>query len=141
MATVAREMRARSAEIAYRRILVPVDFAPSAALTIACALAAEHGACVDALAVIEVPSALPLDAEMPEDAARERLALAEAIGDRYGVRVERNLVRARLEPEAIVAAADEADVDLIVLRRRLDKTARHVLKHARSRVLLSSPAP
>lgn len=140
MATVAREIPARSAEIAYRRILVPVDSGASAAVAVACALAAEHGACVEALAVIEVPAALPLDAEMPEAEARARLALAEAIGDRYGVRVDRSLVRARLAPEAIVAAADETDADLIVLRRRLDKTARHVLKHARSRVLLSSPA-
>jgi nucleotide-binding universal stress UspA family protein len=90
--------------------------------------------------VIEVPAALPLDAHMPEDDVRVRLALAEAIGDRHDVRVERRVVRARRAGEAIVEAAEEADSELIVLRApHLGRTARHVLKHARCRVLLASP--
>ena len=59
-------------------------------------------AIVTTLAVIEVPAALPLDAHMPAEAeVRERLALAEAIGDRHGVRVERSVVRARRAGEAM----------------------------------------
>jgi nucleotide-binding universal stress UspA family protein len=108
----------------------------------ACCLAAEHGGTVSALAVVEVPAALPLDAHMLEEEfeARRLLAAAEATGDRYGVRVERRLVRARLAGEAVIDAAEESDAELIVLRRPLDRTARYVLKHARCRVLFPLPA-
>jgi APA family basic amino acid/polyamine antiporter len=118
--------------------LVPVS-GGKAAVRIACTLAAEHGAIVSALAVIEVPAALPLDAHMPEQEleAHEVLAVAEALGDGHGVRVARCTVRARLAGEAIVEAGKDAE--LIVLRRPLDRIARHVLQHARCRVLLSAP--
>ena len=59
----------------YRRILVPVvPGRPSDdALDLACRLAAERGARVVALTVIEVPLELPLDAELPdEERHRER---------------------------------------------------------------------
>jgi APA family basic amino acid/polyamine antiporter len=140
VATVARHRPPAHATVAYRRILVPIDEGSLPAVSTACALAVEHGAAVSALAVIEVPAALPLDAHMPEDEAREALALAEAIGDRHGIRVERSVVRARRAGEAIVDAAEEADAELIVLRSpHLGKTARHVLKHAHCRVLLAAP--
>ena len=130
--------------IAYRRILVPVGGAGGGGVLTACALAAEHGAAVSAMAVIEVPAALPLDADMAEleATARKSLTWAEAIGDRYGVLVERLVVRARSAGEAIVASAEEWDSELIVLRTpRLGKTAKYVLQHARCRVLLSTSAP
>jgi nucleotide-binding universal stress UspA family protein len=140
MATLAPQRPAVRPSVAYRRILVPVAGGGEAAVRTACSLAAEHGAVVTAIAVIEVPAALPLDADMSEqeDDAREKLALAEAIGDRHGVKVERLVVRARLAGEAIVAAAEEWDAELIVLRTpQLRKTAKYVLQHARCRVLLS----
>jgi APA family basic amino acid/polyamine antiporter len=138
VATVAPSRPAASAPVAYRRILVPVS-GGKAAVRIACTLAAEHGAIVTALAVIEVPAALPLDAHMPEQElqAREELAVAEAVGDGRGVRVARRTTRARLAGEAIVEEAEDAE--LIVLRGQLDKIARYVLQHARCRVLLSTP--
>jgi nucleotide-binding universal stress UspA family protein len=119
-------------------MLVPLaERGSTAAVVTACGLAAEHGATVRALAVIEVPAALPLDAHMLEEEAEARtmLAAAEAIGDRHGVRVERCVVRARQAGEAIVEAAQDSDAELVVLRRPFDKTARYVLKHARCRVL------
>ena len=140
MATVARQHAPALRSLAYRRILVPIDAGSVAAVSTACALGVEHGAVVTALAVIEVPAALPLDAHMAEAEARKSLALAEAIGDRHGVRVERSVVRARRAGEAIVAAAEEHDSELIVLRApRLGKTARYVLKHAHCRVVLVAP--
>ena len=116
-------------------MLVPVG--ESAAIVTATALASDHGATVTALAVIEVPAALPLDAHMgPEEfEARRMLAAAESVGDRHGVRVERRIVRAREAGEAIVDAAEESDAELVVLRRPLDRTARYVLQHAGCRVL------
>ena len=92
-----------------------------------------------ALGVTEVPAALPLDAHMPEEETKDFLTVAEMIGDRHGVRVNRVMVRARDLAEAIVGVAEELDSELIVMRKELDKTVRHVLKHARCRVLYSRP--
>ena len=141
MATLAADRAATRPFTGYRRVLVPVDEDTAAAVTTACTLAAEHGAVVTALAVVEVPAALPLDADMPEEEMRDALALAEAIGDRRGVRVERATVHTRRAGEAIVDAAAASDADLVVLCRPLDKTARYVLQHAGCRVLFSRPGP
>jgi hypothetical protein len=139
MATIARQRAAVRPPVTYRRILVPVDARSGAAVATACALAAGRGAVVVALVVTEVPAALPLEAHMPEEETRELLTVAEAIGDRHGVRVDRVTARAREAGEAIVGVAEELDSELIVIRRVLDTTARHVLKHARCRVLYSRP--
>jgi nucleotide-binding universal stress UspA family protein len=148
VAVLARESPRSRALPAYRRILVPLssEGASKGAVVAACHLAAEHGATVTALVVIEVPAELPLDAHMlDEDASAKRLLIeAEVIGDLHGVSVERQAVRARAAGEAIVAAA--ASVELIVLRARkrerapiFGKTTRFVLQHAPCRVLLSIP--
>ncbi len=64
---------------------------------------------VSAIAVIEVPAALPLDAHMTEQEAEagRTSPCAEAIGDGHGVRVARCTARARLAGEAIVDAAED----------------------------------
>ncbi len=83
----------------YRRLLVPVVAGQPSddALDVACSLAAERGARIVALNVLEVPLDRPLDADLAEleDAANEELDEAIAIGDSYGVRVLDRLVRAR----------------------------------------------
>ena len=65
----------------YRRIVVPiVPGRPSDdALDVACRLAAERGARVVALSVIEVPLELPLDAELPEEEGQANDELDEAV--------------------------------------------------------------
>ena len=74
-----------AAALEYRNILVPL--APGReteeALDVACRLAAERGARVVAIAVVEVPLELPLDAEMPEaeDEANDLLDAARALGE------------------------------------------------------------
>ena len=77
----------------YRRLLVPVvSGQPSDdALDVACSLAAERGAQIVAVNVLEVPLDRPLDTDMEEleDAANRELDEAIAIGDSYGVRVHR----------------------------------------------------
>src|SRR5262249_26091538 len=69
----------------YRRMLVPVDARPESfgALEIACRLAADNHAKITAIAVIEVPALLPLDAHLSdeEDEARRLLERAGAMGD------------------------------------------------------------
>ncbi len=138
----------------YRRLLVPVHDPAGAerATVAACKLAAERHAVVHALAVIEVPALLPLDAHMrdEEDDARRLLGLAQAVGDAYGVAVSGRRVRARDAATAILDAAESCEADLLVLgaarRRRASKqapafgsTVQHVLRRAGCRVLVVAP--
>lgn len=134
----------------YREIVVPIR-GPAACgegMTIACRLAADHGARVTALTVIEVPAEFPLEAQMPveEDAARRALAEARARAELYGVTVRMRAIHARSAAEAIVACAVDTGAQLIVLgasrrRRRapvFGRTVGSVLAQAPCRVLVSA---
>src|SRR5438093_8083102 len=142
--------------LSYRRIVVPLvdDDESEAAMALAAELADEHGTSIFALAAIELPPQLPLEAHMLEEEAVARRLLEEAreIAAAHGVRIETRIVRTRQAGEAIVAAAEDADADLIVLHaprkhrigRRASvfgRTVRHVLHHAPCRVLLAAPSP
>jgi APA family basic amino acid/polyamine antiporter len=137
----------------YRRIVVPiVPGRPSDdALDLACRLAAERGARIIALTVIEVPLELPLDAPMPheERVANDELDEAVAIGDTYGVRVLGRLVRGRNASAEIVRVAERRGAELIVLgsprkslvdRRRgvFGTTVDRVLRRAPCRVMIAA---
>jgi APA family basic amino acid/polyamine antiporter len=139
----------------YRRLLVPLSGRESEqAVAIACELAAEHGASVVAVHVVEVPADLPLDAHMLEEEAHAKRIRAEtqAVGDLYGLTVTVRVVRARAAGPAIVEEAHRLGTEIIVLRaprktrtgRRaavFGRTAKHVLTHASCRVMLAaSPA-
>jgi APA family basic amino acid/polyamine antiporter len=131
-------------------VLVPLSGQESErAATIACELAAEHGASVSAIRVIEMPAELPLDAHMPddEDEARRVSAETQAVGDLYGVTVSVRVVRARAAGAAIVEEARATNAEIIVLRapRKLrasrraaifGKTVSYVLTHAPCRVMV-----
>ena len=137
----------------YRRIVVPiVPGRPSDdALDVACRLAAERGARVVALTVLEVPLDLPLETELPEE---ERVAHAEldeavAIGDTYGVRVVGRLVRGRSASAEIVREAERREAEIIVLgsprkdlvgRRRgvFGSTVDRVMRNAPCRVMVTA---
>ena len=121
VATVALSRPVARASVAYRRILVPVS-GGEAAVRIACTLAAEHGAIVSALAVIEVPAALPLDAHMPEQEAEAQgePRRAEAVGDRHGVGLRAG--RGRGGRGGDRHAAEEWDASSSSCARRLGKT-------------------
>ena len=154
MAIRAQEpLRATRAAPAYRRILVPVPDVDVAghAVALASRLAAENGTSLRVTGVIEVPVTFPLDAHMLAEEARLKplLARATAIGERYGIRVEAEALRARHAGEAIVARAKEFESELIVLaaRRRTRRrrtappfgsTVQFVLQHAPCPVLLAA---
>ena len=74
---------------------------------------------IEAIWVIEVPLALPLDAPIPEAQirrARDALARAKAVGEEYeGVEVATAIVRARRAGEGIVREARRRGVEAIVL--------------------------
>jgi nucleotide-binding universal stress UspA family protein len=138
--------------VSYRRIVVPIagDDDSETGVALAAELAPEGGASITAVVVIEVAAELPLDAHMDveEHAARAALEKAHAIAASRGVRLRERIVRARARGEAIVAEAEEADADLIVMRaapkngkRLFGRTADYVLRHADCRVLVTAPGP
>jgi nucleotide-binding universal stress UspA family protein len=130
----------------YRRLLVPVvaNAESARAVEIACCLAAEDHASITALAVVEVPPLLPLDAHMVdvEDAARRLLERVGATGDAYGVDVSQQLLRARDAGAAIVEKALTIGIELIVIgapRRRLLSSRAVVFGSTIERVLRDAP--
>jgi len=130
----------------YRRIVVPVvPGRPSDdALDVACRLAAERGARVTALTVLEVPLELPLDAELPDEERRanDELDEAVAIGETYGVRVTARLVRGRSASTEIVLEARRRGAEIIVLgspRKDLTSRRRGVFGSTVDRVMRNAP--
>jgi APA family basic amino acid/polyamine antiporter len=132
----------------YRTIVVPVVRSPESedALIAAGRLAADRGATVVAVHVLEVPLARPLQADLGalEDRAGELLDDAHALLDEYGVRVVTRVVRARSVARAIVDEAIARHAELIVVgapragRRLLGPTAERVLKLSPVRVLVTA---
>jgi nucleotide-binding universal stress UspA family protein len=102
-----------------RRILVPLKLADigEEVLATALRLAEERGAEVQVLHVVRVPMSLPLDSDLgdAERLAREAMDEAREIAAEQGVDLVPRLVRARSLSEAIVAEADAAGADLIVM--------------------------
>jgi nucleotide-binding universal stress UspA family protein len=140
----------------YRRLLVPVLDDPESerAVELACRLAADRSATLVALAVVEIPPLLPLDAHMVEEeaAARTLLERAGATADAYGVHFSARIVRAREAADAIVQLARTERAELLVIggsarsktssvAGNLGATVRRVLETAPCRVLLVAPTP
>jgi APA family basic amino acid/polyamine antiporter len=130
----------------YRRIVVPiVPGRPSDdALDLACRLAAERGARIIALTVVEVPLELPLDAPLPEEerVANDELDEAISVGETYGVRVVGRLVRGRSASTEIVRLAERPGTEIIVLgspRKSLVDRRRGVFGTTVDRVLRKAP--
>jgi APA family basic amino acid/polyamine antiporter len=122
------------------------------------------GARIEALWVMLIPLALPIDARVSEKEiarARTALARAKAVGEEYeGVTVSTNIVRARRAGEAIVAEARRKGVEAIVLAAEeptrirggvllggklglhdtyVGETTRYVVDKAPCRVILTAP--
>ena len=137
------------AETVYGRILVPMKLGEIGEEMVATAikLAEEHGSDVEALHVIRVPLALPLEAPMPDEERRAAESIEESrlLGEDHGVTVVGRTVRARSIGEAIVAEAVRGGVDLIVLgsaprwrrqSRFFSPTVEHVLRKAPCEVVV-----
>lgn len=141
----------------YRRLLVPVVDNPESeqAIDVAARLAAEHGSSITAVAVVEVPPLLPVDAHMGEEEKRAHVLLrrAAAVAESYGVTVSLETVRGRDAASAIVREVVARNIELVVLgaprapdRKRsvavFGNTVEHVLKHAPCRVMIvGAPIP
>jgi APA family basic amino acid/polyamine antiporter len=137
----------------YRRLLVAVQpgRASDEALDVAAGLAAERGAHIAAVTVLEVPLDLPLSAELPheEALANRELDEARAIGASYGIDVVPRLLRDRNAGKALVAEAARRGTEIIVIgaprkdlsrgkRAVFGRTVDYVLKHAPCRVLVAA---
>lgn len=137
--------------LGHRRMLVPVadNLESEKAIDFASRLAAEHGSSIVAVAAIEVPPMLPLDAHMidEESAARRLLDRANAVAELYGVGVSPRIMRARDAASAIVDQVVANDIELVVIgaprKIRASKsvamfgsTVEHVLKKAPCRVMV-----
>jgi nucleotide-binding universal stress UspA family protein len=138
-------------DIAYRSILVPLagNAETDQALDVACRLAAEHRASITAVAVIEVPPSLPLEAHMDdeESKAKRLLRRADAVGESYGIHVVGRVVRGREAGEALADEAAARRVDLVVVgarrqrRKPFGQTVETVLRLSPCRVLVIAPPP
>ncbi len=124
------------------RILVPVT----------CEIARRGKSSVYAIYVIEVKRTLPLDVDLPPEAAKGDTVLgrAEKVADEFSVELETEILQARDVGTAIVDEALEREVDLIVMgigyKRKFGEfdmghTAPYVLKNAPCRVWLARSAP
>ena len=136
------------------RILVPVNgnATDEEAIALACEVARWGKASVYAIYVIEVKRTLPLDVDLPPEAAKGDTILgrAERVADEFGLEIETEILQARDVGTAIVDEALEREVDLVVMgisyKRKfgefdLGHTAPYVLKNAPCRVWLARAAP
>jgi basic amino acid/polyamine antiporter, APA family len=134
--------------VEYRTIVVPVTRSAETeeALVAAARLAAERGATIVCVHVLEIPLELPLDAplEKEEYEANALLDDCQALVESYGVRAVARLARARRAGPAIVEEARLRNSELVVLgapRRRpqlFGKTVDYVLKSTPTRVLIAA---
>jgi nucleotide-binding universal stress UspA family protein len=135
-----------ASDVGFHRILVPVVSSKEAerAVDLACRLASTRHGVITLLAVVEVPPLLPLDAHMAdeEQLAHRLLERMSAIVDSYDIGLARHTTRSRDVAAAIVAEAEAANSELIIIAAVAGKTAEHVLRHARCRVMLvGEPQP
>jgi len=123
-------------------------------VTLACQLSKGMGAELTAMHVVAVPLPTPLDApeEVIDHAGKELLAQAKRVAESFSQHLSTELLRAREVGEAIVGAAQEHRVDLLVMGHHkphghtLSETlwggiARYVAHHAPCRVIVQIPAP
>ncbi len=143
-----------------KRILVPVkgaeidEEAMRLAYTYALAkIGKGRNIAVDVVYVVEVPHALPLNAELGPEIERGERALdnAEVTAREMGLAVEASILQARSAGAAIVDVARESGAELIVMATSyqkklgeldLGRTLPYVLKHAPCRVwICRAPMP
>jgi APA family basic amino acid/polyamine antiporter len=134
----------------FSRLLVPMklgDIGEEMVAT-AVAIAKESGAEIEAITVVRVPRAFPIEGQLPSDVAERAdaaLEEARALGADNDVEVRTDIVRARSIGHAIVDEAERRGADLIVLgssprwrrqSRFFSPTVDHVLKNATCEVLV-----
>ncbi len=103
------------------------------------------------LFVMEIPMALPPNADVPalREYGEDVLIRLQGAAQKLGVRVEGHLLRARNAGSAIVNAAREQHARMIVIPAReqarpdaaFGRTVQHILNHAPCDVMIYRPGP
>ena len=148
--TVTKAMRSVN-KLSY--ILVPLlrmNEATDRIVALAAQMARQRNGNVEALAVIEVPFTLPLNAyvEQDEKQAFEALNRAESVATSVAVRINKRILKARSAGLAIVREAEEKGIDLILIAnapvrvrgniQQIDPTVEYVMRNAPCEVLVLS---
>jgi basic amino acid/polyamine antiporter, APA family len=111
-----------SLTIEYRTIVVPVVRSNESeeALVAAARLAAERGATIAVVHVLEIPLSLPVEADLPEREAEADELLDDAVSlvEAYGVRAFARLARGRSAGVEIVREAEQRGAELIAVGAR-----------------------
>jgi nucleotide-binding universal stress UspA family protein len=137
----------------FARILVPVqgDVVSDRLVALASQMARYRHADMDVIYVIEVPLQLPITAELgdQERQAQDAFARAARIADKYDVKIQPHVERARQAGPAIVRYAQQSNADLLLMgdiprsnRRgtRFARTVEYVFENAPCEVILDRPA-
>jgi nucleotide-binding universal stress UspA family protein len=126
----------------WHTVLVPAFERPYSkrCLAVASRLAKGSGGTVLLAYMLEVPRALPLDAEQPEEdnIAGHELAEAEAVVRSFHVPVRTLVTRTRTVREGILKLIHNEEVDLLVLGRRHDN-ARGILRELATELFEEAP--
>lgn len=144
-----RNVKTKESPLAFKSILVPVNGSEASTMAVefACTIAKRTRGKVHVVHVIEVKRALPLDADLTEEAQRgeDILTQAEAAARRQDFEVEGDLLQARDAGHAIVDEALERQADAIVIgvpfkrpfgEFELSRVPSHVLRTAQCEVVL-----
>lgn len=136
-------------EVEYNNILVPVYGSKISreAMVMACELASEEKAAIEALYVIEVPMNLPVDASLPveEEKAQALLDEARELAEEYGVTLYPRIVGGRTAGRTIVDEAMARKSQIVMLgaerkrrtgERFFGRTVEYVLRKAPCKVLV-----
>lgn len=139
----------KDSPLAFKSILVPVNGSEASTLAVefACTIAKRTRGKVHVVHVIEVKRALPLDADLTEEAQRgeDILTQAEEVARRQDFEVEGDLLQARDAGHAIVDEAMERGADSIIIgvpfnrpfgEFELSRVPAHVLRSAPCQVVL-----
>jgi nucleotide-binding universal stress UspA family protein len=127
----------------FQHIIVPYAGTPlnEDALRIACHLVFDESR-ITAVYVVPIPKDMPIGAEKPqEEAARETLQRAQAIGRELGVEVETYVAKAPEVADGVneTAATLMADAIVMSLRRKHRREETMFLSHTASRILRHAP--
>jgi APA family basic amino acid/polyamine antiporter len=138
------------ADIDYAQILVPIvgSRLTDEMMVLACQLAAEKGASIDAVYVIEVPMSLPLDTPLAAERQRanKMLEMAAIIAAEFNVSMRGHVLVARQAGRAIVELATQRRSQVIIMgavrkhrigERIFGDSVTHVLQHAPCEVIVN----
>lgn len=142
----------------YRRIIVPVtgNIEDRKTLELARELGSSHDVTIILVFVVEVPQALPLDADLPNEIHQGEVVLANAeltatkLMNNSGTSVSTDLLQARSAGSAIVDEAIEQGADAILMAARVrvvhgrpttGDTVSYVMVNAPCDVLIVRAAP